>query len=973
MTLTFGKLLSLFPAVARTNGQSLLHCHHAVSRPLVLDRAPVSFFGHLALRRAYSDYKRLDLPALDLKWRERWATEKKAAGTVDSRSGQESGPTQPEPDTYVLPMFPYPSGYLHLGHLRVYTIADVIARFRTLQGNKVMLPMGWDAFGLPAENAAIERGIDPAVWTKSNIARMKEQLDVMNSSWDWSREISTCDPEFYKHTQKIFLLMHEKGLAYQAEAEVNYDPVDKTVLANEQVDANGCSWRSGAKVEKRRLRQWFLKISEFREPLLQDLDVLAKDDAWPERVLTQQRHWLGKSTGALVKFPILAGGNDVHRAIEVFTTRPDTLFGVQYLALASTHPVVLDLAKQDPELQAFLDTLPGLPPDSKVGYLLPNLRAINPLAYHEDTPDATKTSVPVYVAPYVLGDYGEGAVMGVPGHDARDHAFWQAHRSEEPVRVVLAASEDESTTAFLNEPFLDHGVMTAAGGPFRGKPSHEAGGMMVRMLEQAGLAKPVEKWRLRDWLISRQRYWGAPIPIIHCKSCGDVPVPDDQLPVELPQVDGHWTERKAGNPLETAEEWVETTCPKCSGPARRDTDTMDTFVDSSWYYMRFIDPHNNAEPFGLDKTKAHLPVDLYIGGVEHAILHLLYARFIYKFLMSSTLAPSSDTAKEENTIHEPFKRLITQGMVHGKTFSDPVTGRFLKPDEYDLTNPGKPLVKATGEQALVTYEKMSKSKHNGVDPTDFIAQYGADATRAHMLFQAPVSDVLNWDENKISGVTRWLGKLYEAIQRLEGRAASADVSPRTFLERSRESPSWDADVTIWRHVQQTIPSVTASYERVYSLNTVVSDLMGLTNTILANRDVASETIQATAASVLLRMLAPITPAFADECWSILHASSAGSIFAGPSFPETDGSLDVLKPSTQKCAVQINGKLAVVAEIPQPPADIKDKKAVEEWIVKQILESESVEVKEKLARRQGLANAKAIVIRGGKLVNFVLPK
>jgi leucyl-tRNA synthetase len=879
-------------------------------------------------------------------------------------------------------MFPYPSGSLHLGHLRVYTIADTIARFHRLQGSNVLLPMGWDAFGLPAENAAIERGINPATWTKANIAKMKEQLGLMNGSWNWSCELATCDPSFYKHTQKIFLLLQEQGLAYQAEAEVNYDPVDKTVLANEQVDANGRSWRSGAKVEKRRLKQWFLRISEFRESLLRDLEVLAKNEAWPERVLAMQKNWLGKSTGATIKFPVLAFSHDMHAAIEVFTSRPDTLFGVQYLALASTHPVVAKLAEKDPELQAFLDTLPGLPPDSKVGYMLPHIRAVNPLAYHEDTPEATKKSIPVYVAPYVIGDYGEGAVMGVPGHDVRDHAFWKTHHYDEPVRFVLAASEDESTTAMQNDPFVDHGIMTEHSGLYKGKSSREAGEMLVAMLEQAGLAQPVEKWRLRDWLISRQRYWGTPIPIVHCDSCGAVPVPDEQLPVLLPEVDEHWAGKKTGNPLETLEDWVNTACPKCRGPAKRDTDTMDTFVDSSWYYMRFIDAHNKEAPFAAEKAKS-LPVDLYIGGVEHAILHLLYARFIYKFLMTSSLVPENGEAKDR--VFEPFERLITQGMVHGRTYVDPSTGRFLKPDEVDLTDPSSPRVVATGETAMITYEKMSKSKHNGVDPTGVIAQHGADATRAHMLFQAPVSEILDYDGEKIVGVTRWLGRIHDMVQRLGPASPDADiVAPKTYFENTtsklgsmsaEELARWDADVAVWREVQRTIASVTASYEKVYALNTVVSDLMGLANTIQEKAGVMSEGIQREAVSALLRMMAPITPAFSEECWSILGLQrEGGSMFAGEgkvTFPVVDGSLELeaLQPRKQKCAVQVNGKLRAVVDIPKPSGLAGDE--LQKWIVGEILKTDE--------GRNRLANGtfditqakKVIVIRDGKLVNFVL--
>ncbi|KUI52815.1 Leucine--tRNA ligase, mitochondrial [Cytospora mali] len=884
-------------------------------------------------RAASTTSSKLDLPALDKKWRAEWKRAK------HEQSPNKKGNKSDKHGKYILPMFPYPSGYLHIGHLRVYTIADVLARFYALQGTKTILPMGWDAFGLPAENAALQRGINPATWTKDNIAKMKEQLQVMNGSWDWDREISTCDPEFYKHTQKIFLMLHEEGLAYQAEAEVNYDPVDKTVLANEQVDANGCSWRSGAKVEKRRLKQWFLKISDFREALLKDLEVLAKNEAWPERVLAMQKNWLGKSQGAVIKFPILAHSQDAHAALEVYTTRPDTLFGVHYLALSATHPIVKRLSESDPELQAFLDTLPGLPPDSKVGYMLPNLRAINPLAYHEQTPDATKQSLPIYVAPYVLGDYGEGAVMGVPGHDFRDHAFWKEHHYDQPVRIVLASSEDESTTAMSNEPFIEHGVMTEHSGPFKGKSSKEAGEVLVKMLEAAELAKPVEKWRLRDWL--------------------------------LPEVDNHWAEGKLGNPLETASEWVNTSCPKCGGAAKRDTDTMDTFVDSSWYYMRFVDPHNTEAPFS-EESASLLPVDLYVGGIEHAILHLLYARFIYKFLMSSSLGPEGPS----EVVHEPFTRLITQGMVHGKTFIDPSNGRFLKPEEVDLNDVSKPKVAATGEAAVISYEKMSKSKFNGVDPTDFIAKYGADATRAHMLFQAPVSDVVNWDEAKISGVTRWLGRIHDlAISVANPSAISSDVgatehiifrAKRTHKMKDTELKQWDIDTALWRRVQRTILSVTDSYQKVNSLNTIISDLMVLTNTITSKVG-GNSIVRTLAVSALVRMLAPVAPAFASECWQVLGAKEP--LFSSSvRFPVPDGTLPLMKPREQPCAVQINGKVKAVVGIPIPAEGMAPEE-MEAWIVGEI--TKKPEATKLPAAADLRAAKKIIVVQNGKVVNFVL--
>lgn len=842
--------------------------------------------------------------------------------------------------------------------------------------------------------------------------------------------------------------------------------MDNTVLANEQVDANGCSWRSGAKVEKRLLKQWFFKISEFRQELLDDLEHLSKEGAWPERVLAMQKNWLGKSTGARIKFPVVAYDQRIHSAIEVFTTRPDTLFGVQYVALASTHPIVQELAKTDIELQAFLDTIPALPADSKVGYLLPHVRAINPLAYEEKTPDATKASLPIYVAPYVLGDYGDGAVMGVPGHDTRDHTFWKHNRYDDPVRVVIAPTLDESTVTLKHEPYVHHGYLTPHSGSFAGLTSAQATEKIIKLLKSKDLGSAAETWRLRDWLISRQRYWGTPIPIIHCGSCGAVPVPEDQLPVELPTMKGHWVKGKVGNPLDDAHDWVNTTCPECGNAAKRDTDTMDTFVDSSWYFMRFTDPKNEELPFSQQALNATLPVDVYIGGVEHAILHLLYARFMSKFVAKAGLWLAGSRAEIRG---EPFKQVLTQGMVHGKTYSDPLNGRFLKPDEVDLSVSSNPVVIATGETASVSFEKMSKSKYNGVDPGICMAKYGADATRAHMLFQAPVSEVLEWDEEKISGITRWLRRLHEHVYLkhhsfwLPEKPASTvrklnttpksdflyharDYEHTTPMKPERDGVPWidppctriifkavaegkmeeiwpfyfdifkrrlEADMKLWRMVQATIESVTESYEKTYSLNTVISDLMALTNAIIdhGNLEFSNKKFDKVmthlhlnneATIALIQMMAPITPAFAEECWALLHrpqmnfpeklvarvllpdslirnflrpngrCPSMGSVFNYP-FPTSDGTYEMLAPQKQPCAVQINGKLRVVVNIPLPDTELKGKE-LEQWIIEEIVGTK--EGKEKLqGGEKGKVDIrkakKVVVVKGGKTVNFVV--
>jgi leucyl-tRNA synthetase len=831
--------------------------------------------------------------------------------------------------------------------------------------------------------------------------------------------------------------------------------VDKTVLANEQVDANGCSWRSGAKVEKRRLKQWFLKISEFRDDLLKDLDFLAKGGAWPERVLAMQKNWLGKSIGARIKFPVVAYDQSTHSNIEVFTTRPDTLFGVQYVALASTHPIVQALAKTDPELQAFLDTIPTLPADSKVGYLLPHVRAMNPLAYDESTPAAAKDELPIYVAPYVLGDYGDGAVMGVPGHDTRDHAFWKNNRFDEPIRMVIAPSADGSIIPISDGPFIHHGHLTSHCGTYAGLTTAQATKKIIEVLESKKMGSTAETWRLRDWLVSRQRYWGTPIPIIHCNSCGPVPVPEDQLPVELPTVEGHWMKGKAGNPLDDAHDWVNTSCPKCHGPAKRDTDTMDTFVDSSWYYMRYIDVKNENMLFNPKKADDSLPVDIYIGGVEHAILHLLYARFISKFIARTGLWNSKNFG-------EPFKKVLTQGMVHGKTYSDPSNGRFLKPDEVDLSVSSKPIVIATGEQANVSFEKMSKSKYNGVDPSECMSKYGADVTRAHILFQAPVNEVLEWHEEKISGITRWLRRVHEHIASLQdvwiglneitpkayfiefGQAAEGGQEMLKYTEslarefENRPGPKdiskegildglsdlkfriqlLERDKALWRLVQTTIQNVTRSYSETYSLNTVVSDLMTLTNAIIEHGDLTrnhkgpdrvnaeisstfeinngnsdiSSTLQVNkwATKALIQMMAPITPAFSEECWELLQHSDRKGQASSPSkeglspaepeswqhsvfdseFPEMDGTIEWFPPTTQPCAVQVNGKLKAVVELPIPEKGLGGEE-LNKWLTGELLATDEGK---KLEQKLHITEAKKIiVVHGGKTINFVVKK
>lgn len=739
-----------------------------------------------------------------------------------------------KPKFYCLEMFPYPSGRLHMGHMRVYSIGDVIARFKRMNGYRVLHPMGWDAFGLPAENAAIKYGAQPAKWTYENIAYMKRQQKSLGVSYDWSREVTTCSPDYYKFTQWMFLLFYERGLAYRKKAPVNWCPECNTVLANEQVE-NGRCWRCDAEVTKKELEQWFLRITDYAERLLADLDKL---EGWPERVKVMQKNWIGKSEGANIAFAV----PELGETITVFTTRPDTLFGVTYLVLAPEHPLVERLIagkETETAVRAFVERMKKTrdfertAADAEKEGLFTGSYAVHPL---------TGERVPIWVANYVLMDYGTGAVMGVPAHDQRDFQF--AKKYNLPIRVVIQPADGQRLDADrLTEAYVDDGVLVNSGA-FDGMPNRQAIRAIAEHLKEKGLGGPAVSYRLRDWLISRQRYWGAPIPIVYCDDCGIVPVPKEQLPVLLPDdviIDGK------RNPLTTSESFVNTTCPRCGKPAKRETDTMDTFICSSWYFFRYCDPRNDRVPFDPEKVNRWMPVDEYIGGIEHAILHLLYARFFTKVLYDAGLV----------NVDEPFARLLTQGMV------------------------------------LKDGAKMSKSKGNVVSPDEIIEKYGADTGRLFILFAAPPERDLEWSDSGVEGCFRFLSRVWRLV----------DQHLDLFADRRPAQPADPAAKALYRQVHQTIKKVTEDIDKRYQFNTAISAIMELVNAISAYPEGADRGTLAEAIEKTIVLLAPFAPHIAEELWH--RIGHADSVHAQP-WPTWDEA--ALVADEVEIVVQVNGKV-----------------------------------------------------------------
>jgi hypothetical protein len=742
---------------------------------------------------------------------------------------------------YILEMFPYPSGNLHMGHVRNYSIGDVVARFKKMQGFNVIHPMGFDAFGMPAENAAIQHGIAPAKWTYSNIENMTRQQKELGLSYDWNREVLTCREDYYKHTQKIFNMFYEKGLAYKKEAKVNWCEKCHTVLANEQVEEGKC-WRCKTPVIKKGLSQWFFKITDYADRLLADLDKLP---GWPERVKTMQRNWIGRSTGTQFSFTV----EGMDEKILVYTTRVDTVYGVTYMVLAPEHPLVEKLIAHNPEkdkLEAFIFEMKNQNDLARTSEDAPKLGmptgsyAIHPL---------TGERIPIWIANYVLYEYGTGAVMAVPEGDQRDWEF--AKKYKLPIRMVIQNKEHDLVLDNMEQSYDEDGYLVNSG-EFDGLTSAEARQKITEKLEKMGIGEGKVNYRLRDWLISRQRYWGCPIPVVYCPTCGTVLVPDDELPVKLPEDVDFVTD--ATSPLETNKEFLYCRCPKCGGDAKRETDTMDTFIDSSWYFLRYCDPKNDKIPFDKEKCDYWMQVDQYIGGIEHAILHLLYARFFTKVLHDAGMVTAS----------EPFENLLCQGMV--------------------LKDGGK----------------MSKSVGNVVSPEEIVSQYGADTARLFILFAAPPEKDLEWSERGVEGSYRFLKRVWSIVG--------------TYHQLALHDNSLSKDeLALRRKLHQTIAKVTEDLDGKFAFNTAISAIMELVNDMYKFAEAHKE-INANLKTEVLRnlliLLAPFVPHIIEELWQTLHASEKSVHEA--SWPVVDSSALVV--DTVEIAVQVNGKLRATMEV-----------------------------------------------------------
>ena len=813
--------------------------------------------------------ERYNAKEIEANWQATWE-----AGGADRA---ESGSAKPK--YYVLEMFPYPSGKIHMGHVRNYTMGDVVARYKRARGFNVLHPMGWDAFGLPAENAAMERGVHPGEWTYGNIATMRRQLKSMGLSLDWEREIATCHPGYYVHQQRMFVDFLEAGLAYRKESWVNWDPVDNTVLANEQV-IEGRGWRSGAVVEKRLLSQWFFRITEYADELLEALDGL---DRWPDKVRLMQSNWIGRSTGARIDFELVggAGGGEAAKPLEVYTTRPDSLFGASFCALSPHHPLSAEQARDNPAIAAFAEECnrlgtgeEAIEKADKIG-IDTGLRVRHPFV--------ADLELPVYVANFVLMEYGTGAIFGCPAHDQRDLEF--ARKYELPVLpVVCPPDQDAASFEIGSEAFVDDGRLINSDF-LDGLDVPSAIEQVIEKLAAGNQGEAKINYRLRDWGISRQRYWGCPIPVIHCPSCGTVPVPRDQLPVLLPDDVAF---DAPGNPLDSHPTWRDVPCPECGAQAKRDSDTMDTFVDSSWYYARFCSPRAE-DPVLQEDVGQWLPVDQYIGGVEHAVLHLLYSRFYMRAMKACGYV----------AIDEPFAGLFTQGMVCHETYQD-ADGNWLYPEEVKPNGQGG-MVRRKGGAAVTVGRSvsMSKSKRNVVDPEEIIESYGADTARLFMLSDSPPERDLEWSDTGIKGAWRYLGALWRMVEELgAGEGTPADGGG-------------DAAVDFMRAIHGAIAGVTGDLEK-FHFNRAVARIRQLTNELAEGEreSAAGQAAYRFGLEIALRLLAPMTPHICAELWQRLGRKEG--LFDMP-WPEAEAKF--LQQDSVTLPVQVNGKKRATIELP----------------------------------------------------------
>ena len=805
--------------------------------------------------------------------------------------------TTDKPKYYCLSMLPYPSGALHMGHVRNYTIGDVISRYKRMTGFNVLQPMGWDAFGLPAENAAIKNKTAPAKWTYANIAHMRSQLKSLGYAIDWTREFATCSPDYYVHEQRMFVRLMRKGLAYRRNSVVNWDPVDNTVLANEQV-IDGRGWRSGALVEKREIPQWFLRITDYAQELLDGLDEL---DGWPESVKTMQRNWIGRSEGLEIEFQVRDADGSALDPLRVFTTRPDTLMGVSFVSIAGEHPLAQHAASSNPALAALLAELKQggvseaeLETQEKRG-MDTGLRAIHPVTGEE---------VPVWVANFVLMGYGTGAVMAVPGHDQRDFEFASKYALPKKQVIVLKDPRNDEERSWSADEWKDwYGDKTRAielinSAEFDGLDFQGAFEALAERFERKGQGQRRVNYRLRDWGVSRQRYWGCPIPVIYCDKCGAVPVPEDQLPVLLPEdvvLEG------TGSPIKSDPQWRKCQCPECGADAERETDTFDTFMESSWYYARYTSPGARE---AVDKRGNYwLPVDQYIGGIEHAILHLMYFRFFHKLLRDARMVDSN----------EPAKNLLCQGMVIAETFYRelPNGGKdWFNPADVDVVRDERGRItgatlRADGQPVVIGgTEKMSKSKNNGVDPQLMVGKYGADTVRLFSMFAAPPEQSLEWNEAGVDGMARFLRRLWALVAR---HVEAGVVSPRVDLA-SLTAPQKD----LRRKLHETIAKVGDDYGRRYSFNTAIAAVMELLN-VLGKFDDASDNgraLRQEALETVVLLLNPITPHACHALWQQL--GHAETVLEDIAFPQADPA--ALKRDALTLAVQVNGKLRGTIEV-----------------------------------------------------------